>query len=307
MPKDVYMQPDAPDPVLGDDVVLTLVRRHVPGAQAVTGVDESGGEARTYAIDDDLILKTQRPHRLRPRTSLSKEAAFLRHLAAFPAIAVPCVLGYGLAEGVEYICMTRMPGMPVNRQTIAEPTRAGVLRALGQTLRQIHVVPQAPLTTSGLFPGDQTAANLSARLTEAFDEVLVVLQSAGDVWEFAQSPRVVANAALATLPNTTAFVALHSNPGAEHTFADPVTQIYTGTIDFGDAYISHPALDLRRWKDPADRDALLVGYLTAGPLDEEFMAVWRVTQVWADMATIATTPEHRDAAHAHLRRILAEL
>ena len=45
MPKDVYIQPDAPDPVLSEELVLALVRRHVPDAQTVTGVDESGGEA----------------------------------------------------------------------------------------------------------------------------------------------------------------------------------------------------------------------------------------------------------------------
>ena len=77
-----------------------------------------------------------------------------------------------------------------------------------------------------------------------------------------------------------------------------------GTIDFGDAYISHPALDLRRWKDPADREALLASYLAAGPVDATFMRVWRVTQVWADMAAIALAPEHRDAAHVHLQRML---
>jgi hygromycin-B 7''-O-kinase len=95
MPKDLYLQPDAPDPVLADAVVLGLVGRHVPDAHAVTSVDENGGEARTHLIDDGFVLKTQRPHRLRPRTSLAKEAAFLRHLAAFPAIPVPRVLGYG--------------------------------------------------------------------------------------------------------------------------------------------------------------------------------------------------------------------
>lgn len=58
MPKDVYLQPDAPDPVLTDSVVLALVQRHVPDAHAVTSVDESGGEARSYRVDDDLILKT---------------------------------------------------------------------------------------------------------------------------------------------------------------------------------------------------------------------------------------------------------
>jgi len=304
MPKDVYLQPDAPDPVLTATVVLGLVQRHVPSAQAVTGVDESGGEARSYQVDDDIILKTQRPHRLRPRTSLAKEAAFLHHLATFPAIPVPRVLGYGHAEGIEYLCMTRMPGDAVIRQTIAGSARAGVLQALGQVLHQIHSVPQAALATSGLFSGDRTGDDLRARLVEAFDEVLAALERAVDVWPLAQSPRHIADAALGALPDTTTFVALHSNPGPEHTFADPVTHSYTGTIDFGDAYISHPALDLRRWKDPADREALLRGYRAAGPVDATFMRVWRVTQVWADMAAIATALEHRDAAHAHLQQLV---
>jgi aminoglycoside phosphotransferase (APT) family kinase protein len=304
MPKDVYLQPDAPDPVLAEAVVLGLVQHHVPDAQSVTGVDESGGEARSYLVDAGLIVKIQRPHRLRPRTSLAKEAAFLRHLAAFPAIPTPRVLGYGHTGGIEYLCMTRMPGDAVIRQTIAGPARAGVLQALGQVLHQIHALPQAPLVASGLFPGDHTADDLRARLGEAFDEVLAALERAGDVWQLPQSPRPVADAALAALPDTSSFVALHSNPGPEHTFADPVAHTYTGSIDFGDAYISHPALDLRRWKDPADREALLAGYLAAGPVDETFTRVWRVTQVWADMAAIATAPVYRDAAHAHLQRML---
>ncbi|HZU77457.1 MAG TPA: aminoglycoside phosphotransferase family protein, partial [Dehalococcoidia bacterium] len=71
--RDVYLQPEAPDPVLDDAIVLALVRRHAPRAAGVTEVDESGGEARAYVVDGDIILKTQRPHRLRPRTSLAKE------------------------------------------------------------------------------------------------------------------------------------------------------------------------------------------------------------------------------------------
>jgi hypothetical protein len=200
--------------------------------------------------------------------------------------------------------MTRLPGDAVIRQTIAGPARAGVLHALGQVLHQIHALPQAPLLESGLFPSDCTADDLRARLGEAFDEVLAALERAGNVWQLPQSPRPVADAALAALPETGSFVALHSNPGPEHTFVDPVARTYTGTIDFGDAYISHPALDLRRWKDPADREALFAGYLAAGPVDEVFMRVWRVTQVWADMAAIATSPMYRDAAHAHLQRMV---
>src|SRR4051794_15914624 len=100
-----YLQPEAPDPVLDDAVVLALVRRHVPDARAVRAVDESGGEARAYAVDESIILKVQRPHRLRPRTSLAKEAFFLNQLAGDAAIAVPRVLGYGHEDNlVEYTC-----------------------------------------------------------------------------------------------------------------------------------------------------------------------------------------------------------
>ncbi len=41
MPRDYYIQPDAPDPVLSDEQVLALARQHVPDAKAVTGVDGS--------------------------------------------------------------------------------------------------------------------------------------------------------------------------------------------------------------------------------------------------------------------------
>jgi hygromycin-B 7''-O-kinase len=307
MPRDVYLQPDAPDPVLADVVVLALVRRHAPDAGAVTGVDESGGEARTYAVDSGLILKTQRPHRLRPRTNLERETLFLRHLAGFPDIAVPRVLGYGREGGVEYICMTRMPGQPLARLPIGGVARIAALRDSGRVLHWIHRVPQEPLRASGLFPGDRTASDLRARLREAFDDVLGTLPAGRDDWQAAEPPADVARRALDALPETTAFVALHSNPSAEHTFADPLTEAYTGTIDFGDAYISHPALDLRRWRDPADRTALLEGYMAERAVDDTFLAIWRVAQILADMQAIAGAPAYRAAAYAHLAQILEQL
>src|SRR5919202_2733864 len=97
-------EPDPRDPVLDASVVLRLARRHLPSARAVTAVDESGGEARAYVIDADFIFKTQRPHRVRPRTSLEKEAFHLGQLATHaPELAVPRLLGYGRYESIEYV------------------------------------------------------------------------------------------------------------------------------------------------------------------------------------------------------------
>jgi len=304
MPKDTYLQPHKPDPVLDAEIVLALARRHIPGARAVKAVDETGGEARTYAIDDDVIFKTQRPHRLRPRTSQTKEVFFLEQLARFPDIPVPAVLGYGMEGDIEYTCLTRMPGIAVRRATLIGETRRAMLHDLGRVLRRIHAIPQGELVASGLFPGDHSAHDFHARLAEAFDDAIIAVRATEGAWVPEQSPEEVAQRALTMVPRSELRVALHSNPAPEHTFVDEKTGAYTGTIDFGDAFISHPTLDLRRWRDPADRETLFSGYIADGPVGDEFMTVWRVVQVLTDLTVIAVDAGHRAAAGAHLETLL---
>jgi hygromycin-B 7''-O-kinase len=304
MPKDTYLQPDKPDLVLDAETVLALARRHIPGARAVTAVDETGGEARTYAIDDDVIFKTQRPHRLRPRTSQSKEVFFLNELSRFPDIPVPRVLGYGKEGDIEYTVLTRMPGIAVRRATITGEPRRAMLRDLGRVLRRIHAIPQGEMAASGLFPGDQSPEDFHGRLTEAFDDAITALRAADGAWQQAEAPEDVAVWAFARLPASDLRVALHSNPAPEHTFVDERTGKYTGTIDFGDAYISHPTFDLRRWRDPADREAVFAGYITDAPVDDEFLTVWQIVQILTDMTVIAISPEHRSATGKHLETLL---
>lgn len=303
MPKDTYLQPDKTDPVLDQAVVLALARRHIPGARAVRAVDETGGEARTYAIDDEVIFKTQRPHRLRSRTSQAKEVFFLEQLARFPAIPVPRVLGYGQDGDIEYTCLTRMPGIAVRRATLDATARRAMLHSLGRVLRRIHAIPQDEIMASGLFPGDQSANDLHTRLREAFDDAIAAMRAMEGAWGLEHAPEAVAEQTLATLPRSEVRAALHSNPAPEHTFVDATTSAYTGTIDFGDAYISHPTLDLRRWRDPADREALFAGYTADAPVDDEFLAVWRVVQVLTDMTVIPISPEHRATTQGHLKML----
>jgi aminoglycoside phosphotransferase (APT) family kinase protein len=309
MPKDIYIQAGAPDPVLDSELVLSLARRHVPGVRAVTGVDESGGEARTYAIDAEIIFKTQRPQQVRPRTSLEKENFFLQQIAArLPELCVPRVLGHG-REGkyIEYTVMTRVPGVALRHANLDGAARLAVMRELGGALRRIHQLPQAPFADSGLFPGDANAADTLARFTELFDDSVARIREEQRPWSLPLSPGQLGQRALAILPQGAQRVALHSNPWHEHTFVDPATGKYSGLIDFGDAYISHPALDLRRWRTREERAALLEGYTRQQPVDEAFLRTWLVAQVAGDLAAIAQHPALGPAAHADLARLLAEL
>jgi hygromycin-B 7''-O-kinase len=303
LPSDMYGQPNAADPVLDERTVLDIVRRHGARCSAVTSIDETGGEARAYVLDDNLVLKVQRPHRLRPRTSLEKEAFFLHQLAAYPDIVVPHVLGYGRHDTIEYIVMTRMQGVPALTVELTGGQRMAVLHQLGKTLRRLHSIPQAPFYGSALFPGNRTQDAFVERVRATLTHAVQVIGATPNLWQLDVSPEELASRVLAGLSTSVDLVALHSNPGPVHTFVQPDTLDFVGLIDFGDAYISHPALDWR-WPTHADRVALLHGYSDDTPVTDEFMATWHAGLVLSDMAALATRPETRPQALERLRDLL---
>ncbi len=271
---DTYSQPDAPDPVLSEELVLELARAHAPWVSRVTAVDETGGEARAYMCDQDLVVKTQRPPRLRPRTSLAKEAYILDRIAQQISLPVPRVLGYGHSENVEYLVMTRIPGLALERASISGPARVAVLEALGTTLRRIHQMDQTGMASSNLVPGDSNAEDLRQRITAGFEDAIAGLGT-DPRWSDGVDLAAAATQCLAGLPAETSPVTLHSNPGPEHCFVDAGGATFTGLIDFGDAYRSHPALDVRSWFSLDDSRHMLAGYRSLGPLPQDFDLVWR--------------------------------
>ena len=282
---DTYLQPDAPDPVLEEQAILEAARQHAPDVGPLLEIDESGGEARAYLLDGGVVMKTQRPHRLRPRTSLSKEALFLRALEREDELPVPRVLGYGHVQGIEYLCITRVAGTPIRDVDLTPAQRAAVLEDLGRTLRRVHNIDQTGLARSGLLPGDTTGADLRVRFTDTFERLAEAFDRihASDPARQAEDAdpidlRAIAASRLAVTPTDTDPVALHSNPGPEHVFVDPDTRGFTGLIDFGDAYRSHPALDLRPWPDAEDAYSLLAGYTSLGDVSATFEDV-RLTGV----------------------------
>lgn len=285
--RDVYLQPHAPDPVLSEQTVLELARSHVGRAEAVTAIDESGGEARVYVVDEAVVVKTQRPPRLRPRTSLAKEAALLRQLAGPLEAKVPALFGHGRVQApegmVEYLCMSRVSGRAV-AQGSGRPPRA-VLHQLGEVLRSLHRIEMPG--EAELIPADTGPADLRKRLEGAFDDVLAGLVAVPTAVTLPLPPDRIADRALRALPTGLGapMVVLHSNPGPTHTFVGEDGR-FTGLIDFGDAYRSHSALDLVRWPRADDRLALREGYLRDSQVDAEFEAVWTVAMVHADLAVL---------------------
>ena len=301
------------DPVLPVEVVLRLARRHVLTASAVTAVDESGRKGRAYFIDDSIVLKTHRPARLRARvveefeTSLEKEAFFLSQLARDASIPAPEPLGYGRENGVEYVCMTRVPGVPLRRADLTSEQRQRVLCDLGRTLRRLHALPLAPFSESGLFAEDGGSGELKARLETLFSQIVAAANELPEEWRLRLSAEEVAARALEALPDTTHRAPLHSNPAGEHIFVNLETVALSGLIDFGDAYISHPAFDLRPWRNPADRSAVYAGYTDQGPVDDAFARTWRVGLILGELASVLRRREPPGRAEDNLHSLLQEI
>lgn len=300
---DTYSQPDAEDPVLPADSVLALARRHGLTVEAITRVDESGGEARAYLGDDNVVVKTQRPNRVRPRTSLAKEAFILREMASQTALPIPRLLGYGRDDDIEYLVMSRIPGVALHSISLAPSERASVLEELGKALRKLHDLDQTAMEASGLIPGDRSGADLHRRLSTVFDDLIAILAS-DHRWADEVNLRAVADECLAALPGDVRPVTLHSNPGPTHCFVDPDGALFTGLIDFGDAYRSHPALDLRVWASQEDRNSILAGYRAYGPLCSGFEGVWRTGLILTELRFAARSYSEPTQVVGTIKQIL---
>jgi hygromycin-B 7''-O-kinase len=296
---DVYSQPDAPDPVLPAELVRELAEAHLPADVRLADgmvVDESGGEARVYLFDradaaGGVAVKTQRPHRLRPRTSLAKEAALLAALAGPLAGRIPVLYGYDAVDTaagpVEFLALSRVPGRAVVAGGSPPTARAALFSAVADVLRVVHALDADGLRSAGTLPTVAGAAGLRARLEPNFADLVEALETHRGRWPLEVRPERVAERALAALPARLDQppVPLHSNPGPTHVFADS-DGAFAGLIDFGDAYAAHPALDLRSWPDPADRVLLREAYLDGQTAGAEWDAVWTVGMIYADLGAL---------------------
>ena len=221
-----------------------------------------------------FTIKVQRPQQLCNTTSLEREAFFLRQLEKIDGIRVPEVLGYGKEETVEYTCMTRMPGLAVRYSNISGEEREKMLFELGKMLFLIHSIDVKPFIDSGLFTDiDKDVNDVKERLKAHFDWGLHRLSE-----KLSQSEIDRANdSATEELSKITEarIVPIHANPSSTHTFVKSNNR-FSGLIDFGDAYISHPICDMRRW-ELNDRKPLFDGYMSSGKATKDITIVYEVT------------------------------
>jgi aminoglycoside phosphotransferase (APT) family kinase protein len=271
MRETVYYQRGMPDPIYDEKFILDIVHKHIPTAKKLESIDEDGGEARVYIVDDSIFLKIQRPQQLRSTTSLEKEAFFLNQLEKQTDAYVPRVLGYGKEGTLEYICMTRIPGVKVEYTKLSVTEKNALLLELGKELRKIHSIDQTTLRNSGLFPCDDPH-DLTEQLQRRYKSALMKKKDSINLKKFETIMEAI-DKDLQNIKYVDTFVGLHVNPYICHTLVDEKTHKYTGLIDFGDSYIGHPIFDMWYWQI-SSRKKILQGYTSEKPISAAFQFIF---------------------------------
>jgi len=268
----IYFQPNASDPILEENDVFEIVRKYVKDVNEVDFVDETGGESRVYSINDKIILKVQRPNRLRNKTSLEKEAFFLKELEKHEEIKSPHVYGYGKYKGIEYVCMSKIKGKAFKYLEVDLKKRKNILFELGKTLYEIHSLDKKTFQESKLFPIDENLEDVLGRLNYRFVRNLKKLKGISDSeLEYAKE---LGKNLINKITKIDCFVILHSNPALSHTYVDS-NFLFSGLIDYGDSFISHPIFDIKRW-NLTDRVLILKGYFYKEKPTKNFIDIYNI-------------------------------
>jgi aminoglycoside phosphotransferase (APT) family kinase protein len=271
MRETVYYQKGMPDPIFDENQILDIIHKYVPTAKTLKSIDEDGGEARVYIIDNNVVLKVQRPQQLRSSTSLEKEVFFLNQLEKETDVVAPRVLGYGKDGTLEYICMTKIQGIKVEYTRLIRDEKTALLLVLGKELRKIHGIDQSTIKKSGLFPCDDPP-DLKERIKRRYQSALMKKKDSISSHELDLSSAAI-DKELQNINDVDTFVGLHVNPYICHILVDEKTHQYTGLIDFGDAYIGHPIFDMWYWKVES-RKTLLKGYTSERPVSAAFQIIF---------------------------------
>jgi aminoglycoside phosphotransferase (APT) family kinase protein len=193
------------------ELALRAVRAHAPELLDLEIVELGHGlDNAAYAVGEVVV-------RVGEGGSVGREARLLEAVAAHVSLPVPVPRFADENTGV--LAYGRIPGRPL----LGRSPPAGAARRLGRFLRELHAID--PATVADLIPTED--ADPGAWLADLED------------------PRDLVRVLHATCPAPSPHrTVAHADLGAEHILE--LDGALTGIIDWSDAAITDPALDLAR-------------------------------------------------------------
>jgi len=168
--------------------------------------------------------------------------------------------------------MTKISGKAVRYLELSLKQKEDILYDLGKTLYKIHNIDKQPFLDCKLFPNDIDSKGVKSRLEYEFDWKIKRLNDVSKKdFKYALDLK---DKLLKTIIKLDEFVPIHTNPSISHTFVNDEFN-FSGLIDFGDAIISHPVLDIKIW-NMLDRPFLLKGYFSTSSSSKNFQNILNV-------------------------------
>lgn len=216
-----------------DDIRAALAR-HLPGHDGVPVVPLGSGLDNVAFEAGGLVLR--RSTAADPLAAARREAALLAAVAAVSSLPVPEPVF--VDEPTAILAYRKVPGAPLHLNPVADPgALAGPLAAF---LSGLHLSPDddgGSSLAAMAGPDDAEPAEWLAGAAESYGAAAIAIDAAG-------RRRVEAFLAAAPPPGPRRLAFCHNDLGAEHLLVDGAA--ITGVIDWTDAAVADPAVDLGR-------------------------------------------------------------
>lgn len=220
--------------------------RGVLGAEVAP--HDRGGESRTFRTGDGALVTVglDWPQVRREPCDVERECGLLAAVARVVAVAVPEVVDRVPDEGL--VVVRALPGRRLLDVRADGATRLAAATAVARTLAELHASPST--TWADLAPVDATPP------AEWRDEAAASLDVVRDALDSRQQAEAAAFLARPAPEPTDDLCFTHNDLGVEHVLVDPASRRVTGVIDWSDAAVTDPSVDLARLLRDLGPDAL---------------------------------------------------
>jgi aminoglycoside phosphotransferase (APT) family kinase protein len=218
-----------------------------------------GWDNVVWAVGDHLALRVRKEGTVQQRAVAVQHDVDLLHFARrHSTVAAPTVVAVAPLDGA--LLVTRVPGVPAAE---ASPDLAALADTVAELLTALHsVLPEevADVVAPDPDPAEEWLRQIGEEYAEAREHCPHDLRAGVEAFLAAAPP-----------PPASRLVFCHNDLRDDHLMVDPDSGAVTGLIDWGDAVLGDPALDLATVLadfGPQTYRRVLAGY--AVPLEEGY-------------------------------------
>jgi aminoglycoside phosphotransferase (APT) family kinase protein len=203
----------------------------------------AGWDYELWEINDELLFRF--PMREECAEALRVESRLLAALAEYLSLAVPrpAYVSDGVASFQQpFFAYRKLPGVPLSEADLSENALSSTGQQIGRFLRELHSFPKEQAAALGVLAYSAESwrafyVDFHAQCDRRVNPLLAASERerVADFWSgfldddrnFRFAPSLV-----------------HADLGPSHILVDPETGEVSGVIDFGDARVGDPAIDI---------------------------------------------------------------